>query len=113
MESFEGETRYAEYDEFSLEDEASSYTLYVAGFLNSSTVGTCVAIPSFSSAMCALSCRFRFAPLARPDHLTSMVGVKCVSGRQLLFPRLSRQTEAKWGYTDVWESWEIFIWEAG
>ena len=68
MESFEGETRYAEYDEFSLADEARSYTLYVAGFFDSSTAGTCVAIPSFSSAvlqyMCVLSCRFPFAPLA-------------------------------------------------
>ena len=44
MESFDGETRFAEYSRFSVGDEASEYVLHVAGYMPSSNAGRCVAL---------------------------------------------------------------------
>ena len=39
MEAFNGETRFAEYDGFSIDDESNNYTLRYTAYLESSTAG--------------------------------------------------------------------------
>ena len=46
MESFEGESRFAEYSEFSVGNEGSQYVLHVAKFLSSSNAGRCGSMAS-------------------------------------------------------------------
>ena len=52
MEAFNGETSFAEYDGFSIDDESNDYTLRFTAYLGSSTAGKFISIDIFQISLC-------------------------------------------------------------